>query len=352
MSNKLSPIVVPVVIDSSGVDKGMRTAKNKMRAGAVSAGNAGVIGGGGGGINIGGLGSGGSGFASMAFAAAVGARAAAISNSGRGSSRAVKPSPAYNPKPYASFEVWKEQRDFQRSSFIGRKLMDRQTRITSSLGAQSDALSSVQGMMRPYAEASYRKNLNRGTQQMLSLSSWAHKASSFKRFRQQAYSDIGLGINSIGSGFKSFMNSSAAATAGMSIGGSLLASKALLNTFSPSGIASNFSDIRRFEGTKDYQHMAGFKRRNENNQFMDMGQAFYVGASKRHGSPETSTRLEQLAGVLVDGVNRIAGYLGAGAEMTAEFGYGTMEKGLYSMFGMSREEQAIANAMRKAMNVK
>ena len=187
MSNKTPPLVIPVVVDASGVQQGLNNVNNRLRTG-VAGGSAGGAGGGG-------FGSGGG--ASVA-AAAVGAAVGAYGSSGSLSGNRYGSN--FSPRTQATLNNLADRIDVRRSNSISRGMQGIQNYYTRAAEIANRG-------NYPFARGEI-KGLGGKTPMAYSLNEqgkvWGARSEAFGRFYQRNKARLGTSISmgEIGSALK------------------------------------------------------------------------------------------------------------------------------------------------------
>lgn len=343
MAKKLAPLVIPAVIDTSGIDRGVNNIRSKLSR-VRGGGNVGGGGGFGSGINPypGGFGGSavGAGMAA-AFGAAAGTRAKA--SAGIPLSEGYKAVAAFSNRNEVNRQTL---RNFNRSSIVGgifqdiadRAAAERRTTSGMARDLRREAVTLARG---PFAwndaeriNQNYKKVdfLNARTDYLSDKvkrnATRATRASKISE-RLAQYSPSGLG-------------------AGLSIGGAFGAAFAAVDFMSARSMESRFGDITRFEGSKDYESIRRLKASSYQTPEQGRAQAFFVGAQNAAGGRRPM--IQQFGEQLNQSQQSVFQSLGSATEQAFTIGfqavYQLVEAGMSSRANLG----AFGNQLRRAIN--
>jgi len=320
MAKKVSTLVVPVKLDTSGMNAGLNEMKSKMSRvrGSGGGGGGGAMGGSAPGFASGvvpfGVG-GGSSSAAAAMAAAFGA------SMGRGSGGVADMSKAervaYNSQTKLG-EVFQQIANFNQAKISSYGAANAKIKDMINSGAytvskrtpRTPAEIATQNYRIAQNEEFARQKRSNQAQIQKNVRSKAR----FQKFATKA-TEFAEGMDEYGN-----------LTSG--IGAGLVAGERLLKAISPQGIAQTMSDLRPFETRKagQYDIAQGMRSRaqtaTEGN--LTMGQQFLLGAGTAAGIGGV-TRTEQMGAGLYEGLGTVAAVAGSGLEKTLSAGVGAVE---------------------------
>lgn len=311
MAKKLSPLVLPVVVDTSGVDKGVNNIRSKLSRVRGQGAGGGGIGGSGGGFSSGvtpfGVNIGGSGSAAAAMAAAFGAAL------GRN-----EPGALIGRDPAVSKMGYKERDAFRRSSMVGNWVMGWSDRAKAK--------------SQEYAEAN--RKLKEAEKSMPWRDSWMRKSNPERLENQRKYelynrmrdrlNIVATNATNITRGVQAQFNERE--NLGTVLGAAYAGARTL-QALSPVGIQSTLGNLKPFEtrAAGQYDIAQGMRNRamtaTEGN--LTMGQQFLLGAGTAAGGGVTRT--EQMGAGLYEGLGTVAATAGSALEQTLSAGVGAVE---------------------------
>jgi hypothetical protein len=346
MAKKLAPLVIPAVIDTSGIDRGVNNIRSKLSRVRGQGGGAGGGGGGGygGGVNP---------TAFLGGGSAVGTAMGAAFGAAFANRR--------------SFEGMKE-RDVRRnmtnvynqSNIISRTL-DRISSFAFERRNQynQQAKQFLQNLYQksPHLIGSPDAKMNPEYQRLMAKgewwgAGWGYDKNGFGRSRNvpfgQSFPGIGMMAKRAATRFGQVYSNASSLTQGLSVGAAGVMGLGAIDFMSGRSMESRFSDITRFEGSKDYESIRRLKASSYQSPEQGRGQAFFVGAQNAAGGRRPM--IQQFGEQLNQGQQSFFQGLGSATEQAFTIGfqavYQLVEAGMSSRVNLG----AFGNQLRRAIN--
>lgn len=334
MAKKLAPLVIPAVIDTSGIDRGVNSIRSKLSRVRGQGAGGGGIGGGGGGFSSGvtpfGLPFAGGGSATAAAMAAAFGASVGQRNTDRSP---IKWAAGSGPFPAGQGRRWGAAPD--PAAF--KRAYPAATNATVYTNFTANATPQLNLAEYKYMRADVRSRArDRLSERNLSINSIAdardaleiatsRRRDLIRQKRIEPYRQFGNKLRGLrGIGFEG------GAGAGAALYGGLRA----LEGISPLGIQSTFGNLKPFENRAagQYDIAQGMRNRamtaTQGN--LTMGQQFLLGAGQAKGGGVTRT--EQMGAGLYEGLGTAVGAAGGLFEQTLSAGIGFVEGGLQRAF--------------------
>lgn len=324
MAKKLAPLVIPAVIDTSGIDRGVNSIRSKLSrvrgGGNVGGGGSGF----GSGINPypgGGFGGGSAVGSAMAaaFGAAAGSRTTGLGNFAQGKKN------VFEGFSRGGTEFAKSRQMTRRTaqSFFAMRIgnADFLSEYNKDNPAAWEVLDAAQQGQQRFTQTMQRQQQLRA----------AVRRGMFKRNVVGALTNAGTQLGAIGS-----------------IGGALAATKAAYDFMNPLSMESRFADITRFEGTKDYESIRQLKASSYKTPTQTMGQSFWIGAQRQAGTKKSM--LQQMGENLSTGAQATASGLGGLLESMFTIGYNAVYAETENRLMRSVTNIGLGNELRRATN--
>lgn len=367
MAKKLSPLVIPTVVDTSGITKGVRDINSRLRS---VGGRAGAMGGGGFGTGVGGAGFAVSGLGGAGAAAMGAVFGAATSRINRYYDTHIKS---------AVDQISREEnrRKLLANNPLSRKLVESQERLFKYARAERDfargtlaAGHGIGGMIPSLAGLQATQNADRalaaaGRRQRLAtgISNVVAAPATIGRGIANATANLRANIR----GMNPMGLFGAGAPAGMAMG--------LMNNFTQD-MQSRFANINNLTG-RNYEIARNIQMTYQNQNRPTSAQAFWMGTRKAStGGINAPSKTEGFLATMGQGLLDTVGLVGQGVEMAAEFGMtgkapkgapdwmkwalenttlpglmggtNSIGRGLLRLQGVSQQNIAIAEAMATA----
>lgn len=312
MAKKLAPLVIPAVIDTSGIDKGVNSIRNKLsRVRGQGAGGGGIGGGGGGfssgvtpyGLSLGGGSTVGSAMAS-AFGAAAGARAASNTN--------------------ISINALKRNAATRRRKTFG---------VVSAIAATSKMSEGyeVTGVAQDINDIANLRDAREAIARSKARPSFGERFQNIKGnipmyFGNIRKSNFGVGSGKRGSGVLGGAFGGVGSILGALAGGSVILGA--IKQFGTRNMQERFSDLSQFTGNAANYVAAANIKRDTYNMPPTSAQGFYLGLRQGTGGRQTTieTLLREIGDVpsaITQQGGKFAGYLDTAARMGMGANLGT-----------------------------
>lgn len=333
MAKKLAPLVIPAVIDTSGIDKGVNSIRSKLSRVRGQGTGGGGIGGGGGGFSSGitpyglPLVAGGGSATAAAMAAAFGAAAGQRQrNIGVGNFRAGK-GEIWAGVPRGATN-WAARNYLTRQTtqkYYEMRLRNADFKEEPQMWENLDA--AQQGQQRYFETLQRQQDLRR------SVGRGMRKRGMVRGVKDAAESALGMG------GIGSMVTA-------------LVSGERLLREISPVGIKDTLADLKPFESRAagQYDIVQGMRNRAITAEAGNIGprQAFLLGAGQAAGGGVTRT--ENVGKNLYEGLVTAAGTAGGLFEQTLSAGVGFVEGGLQRAFSGGGGAYTAFNPMMNPFN--
>ena len=309
MAKKLAPLVIPAVIDTSGIDRGVNSIRSKLSRVRGQGAGGGGIGGGGGGFSSGvtpfGVNIGGSGTAAAAMAAAFGAAAGSSRTGGMGNFRSGK-GEVWSGIPKGATN-WAARNYLTRQTtqkYYEMRLRNADFKEEPQMWENLDA--AQQGQKRYFDTLQRQQDLRRSVGRGMTKRGIMNKV---KGAGDMGFEGLG-GLGALAVGYR------------------------MLRAISPIGIQETLSDLKPFEtrAAGQYDIVQGMKNRAYTAETGNINpkQAFLLGAGQAKGGGITQT--ETVGKNLFEGLSTAAGAAGGLFEETLSAGVGFVEGGLQRAF--------------------
>jgi hypothetical protein len=364
---KLSALVIPAVIDTSGVDKGISQIKSKLSR----VGGGGGVGGVGGGLTPGhsagvvpyGVGTGYGSGASAAMAAAFGAAAGqrAMANVGtRNLATGNLPLPRGTPRAVANRYNQNNPISSIMSDFAANAFARRNAYGVKGLGSgymgpvEGPFAGGRQGLDAVYQAKVSIPNAAAAQRAHMAGKAWTRRATSLGMwYSNQKYLPQGLGASGMSLGGVGKM---------LGIGAGIGAAYETMQHFNPENVQQRWNtSISRYAGTSSYAPLARLKQKAEiaQSEYMGFGQAFDVGGQMAAGEYGTTftERMSNAWGAFATTTGQLAGaattnpmYAGAMVTMPGASPalHAKMTEGIETAVGMGL--LAVENTFKKLFN--
>lgn len=336
MAKKLAPLVIPAVIDTSGIDKGVNSIRNKLSRVRGQGAGGGGIGGGGGGFSSGitpyGLPIGGGSATAAAMAAAFGAAAGSRTRQGVGSFAKGKGNVWEGQT--RGFRNWAENKGMTTQSALAFKNM--RARNREFTGEAFGPFTPFTPMFEfqdaaEQAQKKYFDTMQRQQNLRRAVGRGMIKRDIYDNYIKDRTTGREKSATALATGYATLRT---------------------LEALSPRGIQSTLGDLKPFQSRAagQYDIAQGMRNRamtaTQGN--LTMGQQFLLGAGTEAGGGVTRT--EQMGSNLYEGLGAAAGYAGTLLERGLSSSVGAMEGVLQRNVGMTNAITAPFNWLRRVLN--